>query len=132
MRKQIIHPDPIGAFLPGPSGFDLAELAVVNTVAALLVSVIVLLWSVRRPWARPATVALTIAVLGGAAVAGRSIVTPHTGLAAIAFVLPVFALGLAGLLHVFVHHRPPRASNDQKDDPMTAATAQDALEGRAL
>ncbi|MDZ7931290.1 MAG: hypothetical protein U5N21_15050 [Rhodococcus sp. (in: high G+C Gram-positive bacteria)] len=132
MRGHIIHSDPVGAFLPAPSGFDLAAVTAINTVAALLVSVIVLLWSVRRPWARPATVALTLAVLAGAAVAGRSIVSPHTALAATAYVMPVFTLGVAGLLHVFVHRRPPPASNDQKDDPMTATTTQDAIERTAL
>ncbi|RMB70195.1 hypothetical protein AYK61_26025 [Rhodococcus sp. SBT000017] len=129
MREHIINPDPIGAFLPAPSGFDLAALTVINTVAALLVSIIVLLWSVRRHWAKPAAVALTLAVLVGAAIAGHSIVTPHTALAAISYLMPVFALGVAGLLHVFVHHRP---RPDPTDDPMTATTTQDAIEGKAL
>ncbi|MGB3354748.1 MAG: hypothetical protein WBB00_18510 [Mycobacterium sp.] len=132
MRRHIIHSDPIGYIGPAPSVFDLAALTAINTVAALLVSVIILLWSVRRTSARAAAVALTLAVLAGAAAAGRSIVTPHTALAATAYVMPVFALGVAGLLHVFVHLRPRPDSNDQKGDPMTATTIQDAVDGKAL
>ncbi|QII03910.1 hypothetical protein BH92_28015 (plasmid) [Rhodococcoides fascians A21d2] len=132
MREQIIYPDQVGYVGPLPSLFDLSAVAVINTVATLLISIIVLLWSFRRHWAKPAAVVLTLAVLTGAAIAGHSIVTPHTALAAIAYLMPVFALGVAGLLHVFVHHRPPSASNNQKGDPMTATTIQDAVDGKAL
>ena len=52
----------------------------------------------------------------------------------VAVIVGIVAAGtvVAGLLHVFVHHRPPSASNNQKGDPMTATTIQDAVDGKAL
>jgi len=138
MRPPVLVPQfvhvgcPIEIHPLGPATGVLALMVIAQVAGLLSWGLAFPLWFRQSPWAQASSVALTVAVLIGATVGAHALLVALCSSAWMAYLMPVFALGYAGLTasKKNIPFRP--ATHERKADPMTGPTIQDTIEGKAL